>query len=156
MELVVDGIEAVLLGDFVAKFAEFFAVEFDDSAGGDADKVVVGAPTGDDFVVGSLVVEEDLFEDTGVLEVREGAVDRGAADAVAEFFQIIHQLLGFEEFGLAQSGVEDHRALGGEFEFFAVEVPAEDGADRFVGQGLFGRARRNLREIRQNMGALAH
>ena len=46
-----DGVVAMLLADFVADDAEFFAIKFDHLAGCDADQIVVGFSSCDHFIV---------------------------------------------------------------------------------------------------------
>src|SRR5688500_832323 len=99
LEAVGEGVEAVLAADLVAELAELLAAELDDLSGRDADEVVVGLPPGDHFVVALLVVEKHLLEDAGVLEVVEGPVNGGAADAVAEGLEVVDEDFGGEEAG---------------------------------------------------------
>ena len=84
MKLMRQRLERVLPANLVAQAPQLLAAELDHLSGADADEVVVGLPAGDHFVVGLLVVEEDLLENSRVLEVRQSSIDGGAADAVAE------------------------------------------------------------------------
>ncbi len=62
----------MLAADHVAQFSQLFAAEFDDLAGGHADEVIVGLASHDHVVVGLLVVEKNLLENAGILQMGTG------------------------------------------------------------------------------------
>jgi hypothetical protein len=111
-------------------------------------------PAGYNLVVGLLVIEENLLEDSGVLEVAQGAVDGGSADFVVEVFEAVDELLGLEEAFFSKDGVEDHGAFGGEFELLLVQIASENGADGFVGECFAGGFRGDSRETWEDVGGL--
>ena len=150
--------KAVLPADLVAQLLELVAVEFDHFSRGYANQVIVDLSASNYLVVGLLVVEEYLFENSRILEVGKRAIDGGAGDAVGQLLQLRDQLVGLEQAVVAEGGVEDHGPLGGEFKLVIVQISAEDGADGFVGQDLalgFGRKFLFL-DAGKEMGPLGH
>lgn len=113
-------------------------------------------PAGDDLVIGLLVVEEDLLEDAGVLEMVEGAIDRSAAHTLSEVFDLADELLGLKKAFFAESHIEDHGAFGGELEFLIVQVTAEDRAERLVRENLTFRLGGDSLKAVENLGTLWH
>src|SRR3954466_15841085 len=101
----------MLLADLVSQLFELLAAEFDHLSRLHADEIIVRLPARNDFVIRLLVVEEDLLENARVMEMVESAINRRPTDAMADLFQVVDELLGLEQAGLAQCGVEDHGAL---------------------------------------------
>lgn len=118
--------------DFITQLAHAFAAELDHLAGGDADEVIVGNPTGYDFKIGLLVVKKNLFKDAGILQVVQGAIDGGAADLVAGLAQFIGERFSLEKSIASQDCFKDQGTFRSELEFGAMEVTAKNGAKRFV------------------------
>src|SRR5258705_3258945 len=84
--------KAVLPADFIAQLPELFAVELDHFSARHANQIVVAHSASNYLVIGLLVVEEDLFENSSVLKVCKSTINCGAGDAVGHSFQLRHQL----------------------------------------------------------------
>ena len=131
LEAVGDGGEAHGVGDGVAELDDLFVGEGDDFAGVEVEEVVVAGVGGvggaDEVVVGLFAgAEEDLFEEAGVEEVFEGAIDGGFGDAEVGFAEGEEEFVGFERAGEAFDGLEEGGAFGGVFELALAEEVAED------------------------------
>src|ERR1017187_5613019 len=70
--------------------------------------------------------EMDLFEQAGVEEMLEGAINRGLGDAVLGFPQFQQQFLGLEGPAKRLHGLEDRQALRGILEAALPEELAEE------------------------------
>lgn len=69
VQLVRDRLKTVFPADLITKSAHVLAGELYYLSGGDTDEVIVGLPPGDDLEIRLLVIEENLLEDSGILEV---------------------------------------------------------------------------------------
>jgi hypothetical protein len=133
-----EGGEAHFAGDFFAELDQGVGGEGDDFSGIEVEEMVVafaspaaagaGAFGGvDEIVVGLLAhAEVDLFEETGVKEMLEGAVDGGLGGADGGFAEFQEKFFGFEGAFELLDGFEDGEALGGELEFSLAEEVAKD------------------------------
>ncbi len=146
----------MFFADLIPELFQFVAAEFDHLPGGDADQVIVRLPPRDHFVIALLIVEKNLLQDAGILQVAEGSVDGRAADLVSQSLQAVDELLGLEQPFLAEHRVEDHGALGRELQLLLMQVTAKDRAHGFVRERFPARFGRDLGQARKDVGASGH
>lgn len=144
----------MLRADLIAQFAQLLAAEFNDLTCRYANQVIVYLPADYNIVVRSLVVEEDLLEDAGVLKMGERAIHGRPAHSVTQLPQIDRKLLGLKKGGFAQNSIKNHRTFGREFQFLAAQILAENRTDRFVWPRF--RLGRGTGKVRQNVRAGFH
>ena len=129
-EAVAEGGVAVVFADAVHEGVEFFGGELDDLVGLHAHQVAGGLAAKRELVVGAGRIDQDLFDDLRFEQVLERAVDRGLGHAVLGVLHLGQQFVGLEDAFLAEHGVEDKRAFGGELEPLAFEEAPKDRAHR--------------------------
>jgi hypothetical protein len=133
-----EGGEAHFAGDFFAELDQGVGGEGDDFSGIEVEEMVVafaspaaagaGAFGGvDEIVVGLLAdAEVDLFEETGVEEMLEGAVDGGLGSADGGFAEFQEKFFGFEGPAEFLDDLENGEALGGVLELSLAKEVAEE------------------------------
>ncbi len=156
MKLMRHRLVAMLATDLVAQFLELFGIKLDHFSGFDADEIIVRCSSSNHFEIALAIIEEDLLENAGILQVIERAVDRCPADTLPETAKIAGELFCFEQPFFAQSAIEDHRSFGCELEFLSMEITTEDRADRFVGIGWPGCGISDLGKIGKNLRLCRH
>ena len=107
--------ETMLSANLFAQLLYPLAVELDDPACCNADKVIAGLSAGYDLIIAPLAVQEDLLEDPSVLEVGERPVGRRSAYAMPQLFQFTNELICLEKTVLPKNRVKNHRASGVNF-----------------------------------------
>lgn len=94
MKLVADGLKTVFATDLVAQLLESLRIKLDHPSGLHADQVIVCAATGDDLEITLFVVEKNLFEYAGIMQVGQGSVNRRATDAMIDRLEFFHEHIG--------------------------------------------------------------
>ena len=78
------------------------------------------------FVMGLLNLKTNLLQDAAVHQKRQGSVNRGLADFLVFFAQMIQDLLRFEVFMEVEDSRQDLLPCTGVLDPMILEIPAED------------------------------
>ena len=128
-------LEVLLLDDALLDLLDLFAAELEDGAAVDADHVVVVLDLERALVAPLAVGEVVSFDDAGILEEAEAAVDRGHADGLTLPHETLVELLGGEVAALVEGRADHLAALAGHLQAFRAEEFLE-GRERLVERGI--------------------